>query len=130
MNQHQQNRQQLWINVAITIAGHDRVSAKEVPIAWANAALEAFDKTFPEPPERATNPLTPEDLLDLQRIALERAEQQDRERKDGSAPTCQTCRYFEEARSVCHNPQHQFRSQTTRPTWSCPAHEAVKPADQ
>ena len=48
MNTHQQLRANLWCNVATGIALLPEVVRQATSTAWADAALEDFDKRFPE----------------------------------------------------------------------------------
>lgn len=44
-------RRELWIKVAVAVAGANDCKEPSVPINWANQAVNAFDKKFPLPAE-------------------------------------------------------------------------------
>lgn len=49
--QHEQTRRQLWIGIAIAVAGAESAIGTEVPQRWADTALRAYDQRFPAPPQ-------------------------------------------------------------------------------
>lgn len=62
MNPHQQNRINLWINVATSVAGATNTINPQAPGIWANNVLKDFDEAFPAPEEIPCIRITPKDL--------------------------------------------------------------------
>lgn len=46
---HEEQRMQLWRDVAVAVARAETSRSDDVPASWADKALAAFDKKFPKP---------------------------------------------------------------------------------
>ena len=46
---HEENRQNLWVKVWLTIAGDDTCGDIDIPTKWADRALKDFDERFQKP---------------------------------------------------------------------------------
>ena len=46
---HEENRQNLWVNAWITVAGSSNCVDRSTPTGWADQALKDFDERFKKP---------------------------------------------------------------------------------